>query len=228
MMTENHIDRISIQVGLSGYSFKVESGSGTECSGWMGADTIFASPYLQHRYGVVNMSVFTPKCALVPSRFHCPEQSRKLLSDVVCLDKADRVDYVPVPHFDSVLVYSDSIGGTLSSVLSEMLIPADGKKVHPLPELYFMLDCVSGISDYNKIVASYADGYLYLVVAQGKTLLLCNAFEAVDFTTAQYYIFMVMKKLQLNPEMSAIYFRTPLDEHQEMSLYHYFRNVERI
>jgi hypothetical protein len=37
-----------------------------------------------------------------------------------------------------------------------------------------------------------------------------------------------MKKLQLNPEMSSIYFRTPLDQDQEMSLYRYFRNVEQM
>ena len=87
---------------------------------------------------------------------------------------------------------------------------------------------MSGISDYNKIVASYMDGYLYLAIAQGKTLLLCNSFQAPDFTTAEYFIFLAMKKLQLNPEMSSIYFRTPLAEDQEMSLYRYFRSVEHI
>ena len=71
------------------------------------------------------------------------------------------------------------------------------------------------------------DGHLYLAVSQGKTLLLCNSFVAQDFTTAEYFIFMVMKKLQLNPEMTSIYFRTPLDEGQESSLYRYFKSVEK-
>ena len=72
------------------------------------------------------------------------------------------------------------------------------------------------------------DGYLYLVVAQGKSLLLCNSFKAPDFTTAQYFIFLALKKLQLNPEMSTLFFRTPLEEEQEFSLYRYFRSVERL
>jgi hypothetical protein len=91
-----------------------------------------------------------------------------------------------------------------------------------------MLSVMSEIPDYNKIVASYMDGYLYLAVAQGKTLMLCNAFQAPDFTTAEYFIFLTFKKLQLNPEMSAIHFRTPLEEDQEMSLYRYFRSVEHL
>jgi hypothetical protein len=39
---------------------------------------------------------------------------------------------------------------------------------------------------------------------------------------------MAMKKLQLNPEVSTICFRTELQEEQEMSLYRYFKNVEQI
>jgi hypothetical protein len=37
-----------------------------------------------------------------------------------------------------------------------------------------------------------------------------------------------MKKLQLNIEMSTIYFRTSLAEDEEISLYRYFKNVEQI
>jgi hypothetical protein len=72
------------------------------------------------------------------------------------------------------------------------------------------------------------DGWLYLVIAQGRTLLLCNAYAAPDFTTAEYFIFLAMKKLQLNPEVSTVFFRTPLAEEDEMSLYRYFKSVEQI
>ena len=72
------------------------------------------------------------------------------------------------------------------------------------------------------------DETLYLVISQGKTLLLCNTYHAPDFTTAEYFLFMAMKKLQLNIEMSSVYFRTPLTEEQELSLYRYFMNVEHL
>jgi hypothetical protein len=91
-----------------------------------------------------------------------------------------------------------------------------------------MLKEVSGISEYNRILASYIDGILYLVIAQGKSLMLCNTYQAPDFTTAEYFIFMAMKKFQLNPEISTIFFRTPLNEDQEISLYRYFKSVEQI
>ena len=221
-------DRISIQVGLSGYSFKIQAGDEITSSGWMGAERIFTTKEFQKRYSRVDISVFTPKCALVPTQFHTPEASRQMLSEVVDLAEDDQVAYIPVSQFAAVLLFSDSLAGTLPKIVSETVIRTDGSKVRPLPEMFYMLEGLSGISEYNKIVASYMDGSLHLVIAQGKSLLLCNTFEAYDFTTAEYYIFLAMKKLQLNPEMSTIFFRTPLDEDQELSLYRYFRNVEFI
>ena len=64
--------------------------------------------------------------------------------------------------------------------------------------------------------------------SQGRNLLLANVFRAVDFTTAEYFLFMAVRKLQMNPEVSTVYFRTPLREDEEMSLYRYFKSVERL
>ena len=66
-------DRISIQVGLSGYSFKIQADEFEHSSGWMSAERIFSTPEFQKRYSEVEVSVFSPKCALVPAQFHVPE-----------------------------------------------------------------------------------------------------------------------------------------------------------
>ena len=221
-------NRISIQVGLSGYSFKIQADGDFSYSGWKGADSVFVTPELQKRYENVAVSVFTPFCTLVPASFHKPELSREILADVVNLPEGAVVEYVPVPEYAAVMLYSNNVGGTLHKVLSESVLKVDGSKCKPLPELYYMLESLSQIPDYNRILASYMDGTLYLVISQGKTLLLCNTYQAPDFTTAEYFLFMAMKKLQLNVEMSSVYFRTPLTDEQELSLYRYFMNVEHL
>ena len=195
-----HNNRISIQVGLSGYSFKVYDGpSQIRTSGWMSSDRLFTTPEFQRRYDDVDISVFTPKATLVPSQFFSPEIARDLLSDVIKISDDDIVEYVPVPGQASVLVFSNVIGETLSRVISETVLHPDGTKARLLPELFYMLVAVPTLSEYNKILASYMDGVLYLVIAQGKSLLLCNSYQAPDFSTAEYFIFLAMKKLQLNP-----------------------------
>ena len=221
-------DRISIQVGLSGYSFRLETADNVKTSGLMSADRIFTTAEFQQRYDKVQVSVFTPKVTLVPEQFQDANADVSMLSAVADLEKGDSVSSVAVPEFAAVLLYSNNIGETLSKVISETVLDKDGNKATPLPEMYYMLKTVLDLPDYNKILASYMDGVLYLVITQGKTLLLCNSFKSPDFTTAQYFIFLTMKKLQLNPEVSTICFRTPLSDEDEMSLYRYFKNVEQV
>jgi hypothetical protein len=225
---KQNTDRISIQVGLSGYSFKIYAGDEVSSSEWMSSDRIFTTSEFQKRYDAVDIAVFTPKVALVPEQFYSPETASRLLADVVMLKENDRVESVSVPEYGAVMLYSNNIGETLTRVVSETVMCVDGSKASPLPVMYYMLKELVKLQDYNKIIAAYMDGILYLALAQGSTLLLCNSYKAPDFTTAQYFIFLAMKKLQLNPEMSSISFMTHLDYEQEMSLYRYFRSVEHI
>ena len=227
-MNQNNNTRISIQVGLSGYSFRLETDGHQRSSGWMSAERIFTSSEFQKRYDEVEISLFTPKATLVPSQFYSDDRKRMCLSEVMHISDTDPVESVEIPELAAVLVYSNNVGETLSKVISETVLTVDGTKTKPLPEFYYMLRSLSEVKEYNKIVASYMDGRLYLVIAQGNSLMLCNSFAAPDFTTAEYFIFLAMKKLQLNPEVSTVCFRTPLDLEQEMSLYRYFKSVELI
>ena len=153
------------------------------------------------------MSRNTPKVALVPSAFFDPASAREALSRTVKLDKDDKVEYISLPEYSAELVYS------LSS---------------DLPELYYLLKKLPEIKEYNKIAASYGDGVLSLAIAQGENLLLANTFQAADFTTAEYFLFMAVRKLQLNPEVSTIHFISSLSGEEEMSLYRYFKTVETV
>ena len=205
---------------LSGYSFNA--------SPWIGSEKVFTTQEFQRRYSSVDISLLTPKVALVPEPFFNPEQARAALEEVVALEPGDIVEYVPVPSLASVLVYSNSIGESLSKVLANTVLPTSGQPVRVLPEMYYLLKELDGISEYNKIVASWADGWLHLVIAQGKSLSLANTYQAPDFTTAEYFLFLAMRRLQLNPEVSTVCFRTPLTPEAEMSLYRYFKSVSRL
>ena len=221
-------DGISIQVCLNGYSFKVSDGLSVKESGWRGADTVFTAVELQRRYPMVEVSLLTPKVALVPSAFFNERLVRGILSDTVILGDEDEVRHVSIPEYAAELVYSLTIGEMLSRTVSQAVLDNDGRPAEVLPEMYYILRDLGRIDEYNRIVASYASGYIHLGISQGRSLLLANVFRAEDFTTAEYFLFMAVKKLQLNPEVSSVYFRTPLTQEEEMSLYRYFKSVERL
>ena len=148
---------------------------------------------------------------LVPSGFFDASAAVDCLAEVAEVGESDSVRYVSVPQYDAYLVYS-----------------VTGRGEDSLPDLYYVLKDLPECPEYNKIVASYHDGTLSLGIAQGSTLLLANEYPATDFTTAEYFIFLALKSLQLNPEVSSILFRSELRKEDEMSLYRYFKTVDAI
>ena len=145
---------------------------------------------------------------LVPSAFFDPASERKVLAEVADLKDDCETRHLDIPQYDAVLVWSQDGG----SVVSE-------------PEILNVLNRLHECPDYNKILCSIKDGVLYLAIAQGKNLLLANSWEVQDFTTAEYYIFLSIKSLQINPEMSAICWLSTINSDEEMSLYRYFKTV---
>lgn len=225
---DSETNGISIQVSLGGYSFRVGDGKEIRRSGWLDHEKLFTAPEFHRSYDRVEISLLTPKAALIPEEFFSASTAREALADVVPLRDDDRVGYMRVPDYGAVLLFSTSIDETFSKVVARTVMKSDGSAVPIVPETYYLLRDVAGIGEYNKIMASYADGWLYLAIAQGDRLSLCNVFPAVDFTTAEYFIFLVMKSLQMNPEVSSVFFRTPLSMEEELSLYRYFKAVERV
>ena len=149
---------------------------------------------------------------LVPSQFFDPAAAREALAEVAPLKGDEQVGYLDIPQYDAVLVYATD---------------GDSVVVAP-PAVSELLTRLPACPEYNKILCNRHDGRLDLAVAQGKSLLLANSFPAPDFTTAEYFIFLSMKRLQLNPEVSTVCFRTPLDPEAEMSLYRYFKGVVQL
>lgn len=171
----------------------------------------------------MEISLLTPRCTLVPGSFFKPDRSRGMLSEVTVLRDDDEVKHVEVPQYDAVLVYA-SAPDTGTSVV-ESTVSGGGD---PLPEMFYILRDLGLCGEYNKILCTWREGLLFLGIAQGRTLLLANVFEAPDFTTAEYFIFLALKQLQLNPEVSTICWRHPLGAEDEMSLYRYFKAVETL
>lgn len=144
---------------------------------------------------------------LVPVNFFNPASAREALAGIGKITDGQEVLYKDIPQYSAVLIYT-----------------SDGNSLPP--EVFFILEELPHCQEYNKLLCTWKGGVLTLGVAQGRSLLLANEFKAPDFTTAQYYIFLALKSLQLNPEVTTIHFRHPLPEDAEMSLYRYFKAVD--
>lgn len=148
---------------------------------------------------------------LVPSAFFDPASERDALAGVASLKEDTEVRHIEIPEYDAVLICTAD---------EDSAVSGNGM----LRVLKRLGDC----PEYNKILYCISEGRLYLAIAQGERLMLANSFEVQDFTTAEYYIFLSVKSLQINPEMSTVCTVSELDADEEMSLYRYFKAVVRL
>ncbi len=150
------------------------------------------------------------KCTLVPSNFFDENCAGEYLAQVFVDAPSEPVRSVLIPEYNAYLVW------------------ASGAPEGEMPRMYDVLSRLGKCPDYNKILCSWDGAELCLAIAQGKTLLLANTYEANDFTTAEYWIFLALRSLQLNPEISTICLLSEISPEDEMSLYRYFKAVETL
>jgi len=224
--TGSNDKKISVHVSLNGISYETDSCARSE---WLGAGCLKTLPQLQTDFNEAQISLFTPLFTLVPTAFYSEHDAFGILSNVVTLDEGAGVESLALPQYDAVALYSvgDMLRNSLAQVVDGLRL-SEAATVKILPEAFRMLELLPGLEGFNKIIASYDNWHLYLAIAQGDALSLCTVYEAADFVTAEYYIFLAMKSLQLNPQVSVINFRTKLAEVQELSLSNYFKAVNQL
>lgn len=150
------------------------------------------------------------KYSLVPTKFFSKEESYRLLSDVVALERDEAVAYKELPGFQAVLLYSAADAQSGSKGLSLVIR---------------LLDVLSFISGYTKVAASYDGEYLHIAISSSEKLLLCNSFGAADEVTAQYYIFAALRQFQINPEGVNIHLYGDVPQGMVSDLKRYFQEV---
>lgn len=148
---------------------------------------------------------------LVPSGFFDPAAERESLAEVANIQEGTKVDHIDIPQYDAVLIYTVGEDSDVSGL-----------------KMAEILGVLPKCAEYNKILCSISDDCFYLAIAQGKSLLLANSYRIQNFTSAEYYLFLALKSLQLNPEVSTVCWLSHLDADDEMSLYRYFKAVEQL
>lgn len=148
---------------------------------------------------------------LVPSDFFVEAEAAGILSELFPESGDYTVKFIELPFYKAVLIYG---------------LPSGSCAV---PEVYRLLEDSRRVKEHNKILVDFrpADGEVHIVIAEGADLKMCNTFPAGDFVTAEYFIFSAIRRFQFNPEMSNLYFESPLKAEERENLLAYFHGAEQ-
>ena len=167
-VTGNNPSKISIQLGLNGFSYQTNDCARSE---WLSAEFVFSSDVFQRSYDEVVISAFTPRHTLVPASWFEETRAQEYLDAAFSPTEGAETRWRNLPAELGAVEIWTPVKTRLTHIISGMLSVGEEDI---LPEFHYLLTEGYRVESYNKIIASFADGRLYLVIFQGKNLMLCN------------------------------------------------------
>ena len=235
-MANNTANRLTIQIDLSGFSFKittpsgekVKSGersfpSGIEEESQIGAyleKELKNNSTLAKQYASVSVISSIFKYTLVPSEYYDPEKMGEILFDEHCNSDVQEYDIM-----DKALTISP--GYTIFAVHKGIVSAI--KNIQPdaefTPVVYQMIEKIPTFKENNKILLHFGKEKTDIVAAERGNLLLVNSFPAPDPITTLYYLFMVIKEVMFNPEFTTLQIFGDISKGLKKEVSRYFKNI---
>lgn len=228
--------RLTIQIDLSGFSFKISNSLGEFLYTYykkfpVGAHSaddielfikkeISSQNLLSKEYAAIRVYYGTEKYCLVPSSFFKKDEALKLLSQLHNIEEMDEVLFVEIPEQKAVLIYAIP-----NAVTSHIFRVQKTAEFYPIS--YFLIDKMSLLADNNRVLVHIADNIVHIVAGERDNLLIANSYPASDFVTAQYYIFLVVKEVMFNPEATFVQVSGNVTDNQITELKKYFKGVRK-
>lgn len=225
----NIANRITIQIDLSGYSFNHLTNQESLKVGLerkLLKESEGESNSLECIECVLNTHVYT----LIPTSL-CPEgEETSILSQMfrfggdIASDSI--VKRIELPMYDATILYS--IPAQITNSIKETF-GEDYGTIKVIPTIYKLIDNLQTLSDHNRVLVYWKDwsrdNHIHIVAAEGESLKLVNSYKVSDFTTALYYILMVVKEVMFNPENTTIQIYGELSSWEKSKFEKYFKGV---
>ncbi len=228
--------RLSIQSDLNGFSFSVVNDTLKKIHFLYQSDfscekghfdmylkntskLINSLPLLSYKFKKVNIIYDTPKYALIPKHLYKQGEELESLSKLHQLEDLDEIDVIEVPEQDMVILFAvnSTFINCIKNVQQEFTL---------VPSIYPIIVNISRFQDYNKIFFQYHKGQLNVIAAEGNRLVYCNSFPAIHFNSALYFLFLALKQVQFNPELTTVYISGNLNDLEIMDIAKYFSKVK--
>ncbi len=216
-------NRITIQLDLSGYSFKIQdrneqtlSQEYHSCPVDLSVERINAlqnAPFLS-----ADIAVSTWKYTMVPLYGFDKSKARETLSELKELDVNETVLHLEMPQRKAVMLYAIP-----SDIYSGLMPVAKNTRIYPVA--YSLIERLAEIEQNNRVAVTFSDGMLHIAVAERDRLMFVNTFPARDIATMEYFIMSIIKEMPFNPEHTYIYIYGKVDSDTVSELEKYFPKV---
>lgn len=218
--------RITIQLDLGGYSFSIYDRNGTQirqgshpCPVDLSVGELARE--LNWKAQAVSVYYTTWKYTLVPVSMYSKDAPEAALRSVRDLNPDDKVLALEMPSRKAFMVFA--VPQKIYQGLAAL-----NKNVKFYPTSYLLIDRLASLTDNNRLLVSFSEGMLHVVVAERDRLLFANSFPAADMATAEYFILSVAREVMFNPEHTCLHIFGKVPDKMRNELSRYFSGVKEL
>ncbi len=228
--------RLSIQADLNGFSFSVTDDrlnsllylyssdfvmdrGDPDSFAKKSSDLFYSQPLLRSKYKNVDLIYNTEKFTSVPKQLHKFGDEINIMSKLFKIEELEEINIREIPKEEMVLLFA--VNSTFLNVIKE-----HQPTFSLYPSAYVYLSYLPLFKEYNKIFFQYQKGFTTILAAEGERIVFSNTFPASHFNSALYFLLLVLKEVQFNPEQTSVYISGNIRDLEIYDIAKYFSKVK--
>lgn len=228
--------RLSIQADLNGFSFSVTDEQQdkllflyqSEFVMEIGEMELFSKksnalfksmPLLSSKYKSVDLIYGTEKFTVIPEKLHIHGQELQIMERLFTLDELDEINTKRVPQEQMVLIFAAN--STFLNIVKEYQ-----PKFNLYPSAFTYLNYLPLFEEYNKLFFRFQKGTSIIIAAEGERIMHCNSYPTQHFNSGLYFLLLVLKEIQFNPEQTTVYISGDIKDLEVYDIAKYFSKVK--
>ena len=228
--------RLSIQADLNGFSFSVVDVVKRELLTLYTSDFVLGQslpddlskkcsqlfktiPHFSYNYKSTILLCNTHKYTLVPEKLYIKGNELKTLEKHHDIHELDEINTFSIPQEEMVIIYA--VNSTFVNLLKRFQPKLE---IRPIISLYLSL--LPQYKEHNKLLVNYKNKVATIAGSLGEKIVYCNSFPAHHFSSMLYFLLLVLKEVQFNPETTTLYISGDIKDLEKNELTKYFSHVK--
>lgn len=184
------------------------------------SEALFNSmPLLTSEYKRVDLIFGTEKFTAIPEKLHKHGKELHVMEKLFTLDELEEINIKKLPQEEMVLIFA--INSTFLNIV---------KKYQPTfnlyPSVFTYLNYLPLYKEYNKLFFRYQKGSTIIIAAEGERIIHCNSYPTKHFNSGLYFLLLVLKEIQFNPEQTTVYISGSIKDLEVYDIAKYFSKVK--
>lgn len=177
------------------------------------------NPLLQAQYRRVDLLWGSEKFTLIPTQLSPQKSALEIMESLFKIEELEEINSLILEKEQMEIFFA--VNSTFLNMVSKFQ-----PNFNLYPTVYPFLSYLPHFPEYNKLLFSYHRERTIIVATEGERIIHCCSYPTQHFNTGLYFLFLILKEIQFNPEQTTVYIHGTIKEIDIYNIATYFSQVK--